>query len=984
MLACFLFLSLPSIVVGVCAPLTPAQPWTSTPSRNLQATTDEQEYELQLLTSILASIPQCVEVGTANELDEVECSGEDSDEQENQKFEDDEKTTNADDATRRSQSEKIKERFKAKRDGWIGLLQAENQLARSGTFARVIDQLRGLDVLRSSIDYVIVGNSATGHVYVVSRGSDKLSAHATTNDQISMHLGLNPRLLEEVLRRTRNLLSVVQAVSATRRFKGPVIWTGHSLGGTIAEIAFIMNGDSTDQAITFDAAGLSLDFHKLIREITQRYKESRLYTVHTRGSLASLFQPKRGKLVRIDPDFSDPCTWMVEERRCREFVRMFGELAWSSWRTACSFFRMCAAKPPRLGGVSLNATATVVGATFDRDQKTLSIISNVSIPGRAALWDADDLATAFRAVYDHEVPVSFSLDPADAYNPDGEWQRKVYVPNMLAGTSIGHAMWRADWLLKQLALDISYNDATGNATKDFATAIKQYVPEYQSPFELPFDGRSGHSRIWITTDAVEFTIDGTSATIAAIKMSVNAMHQEIGTDGRLRDVHIPSSSTDALWARVVSTHWDKLVGIFPEFRRLRDVASLVALARWAREILKVPRDAIPWLSATTTPVLEDFPVDKVPVLKNVLENEHAGWTVSGGVAAEADASKISLSKRARTDCNYTIAEANYSRQLHLQKAWMRTKLEDLLPAFVSNDSIDARLDALFKEWAVWGSLPPIPLGHVPIQFPGQIAEPVIDARAFLRLRYYISKADGGNIFDCLPSGIASPVDNIQSCMKHAQCTWRYQRRTCSRRRNCNLISGSWNDLINQCDESGFGNRWQCSALLISSVIRKKLMNALQTWILIPQARLQLKEFESYPKRPCANNVPPSCASMLLQGRRCSVLRQHGYVMQAEVAVFGLTESQMTNLTRMSASSLNVVIQESPPSGHSGFNVTVEDFSVRRYVIVDPNMNAAEDVCNVGKSVISKAFVAGSLLNPVVFVLLVVFRILFAMEASLLL
>ena len=44
--------------------------------------------------------------------------------------------------------------------------------------------------------------------------------------------------------------------------------------------------------------------------------------------------------------------------------------------------------------------------------------------------------------------ISFSLDPYDESNPNGDFLKKVFYPSILEGTYFGEILFEADFLLK--------------------------------------------------------------------------------------------------------------------------------------------------------------------------------------------------------------------------------------------------------------------------------------------------------------------------------------------------------------------------------------------------------------------------------------------------------------------------------------------------------------------------------------------------------
>merc|ERR1719352_1384138 len=84
------------------------------------------------------------------------------------------------------------------------------------------------------------------------------------------------------------------------------------------------------------------------------------------------------------------------------------------------------------------------------DEETRSIRVAATVEPAAAL-NLEYLSTALqvRRREGHE-PV-FSLDPVDA-NDKNSMQEKVFVPDWLAGTSVGEVLFQADYHLKELSM----------------------------------------------------------------------------------------------------------------------------------------------------------------------------------------------------------------------------------------------------------------------------------------------------------------------------------------------------------------------------------------------------------------------------------------------------------------------------------------------------------------------------------------------------
>jgi len=212
-----------------------------------------------------------------------------------------------------------------------------------------------------------------------------------------------------------------------------------------------------------------------------------------------------------------------------------------------------------------------------------------------------DLATALKIVSGHSLEPSFSLDPNDPKTPDGPWMRKVYYPDerihtkMLEGTSLGDAMFEADWLLKQHSLGIKVVQENPLITEDF-----KYPTGFKSLVDSSFSSNSQWTRLWIVIDYVNLYCDPNDKDLSLVfaayaKLSIQGRNMKPDpVTGILKDVESHDlSEGDKYFVEYYSAHFDELCQIYPEYNRMKECAKAVALAKWIKaKGVKIDMDAI--------------------------------------------------------------------------------------------------------------------------------------------------------------------------------------------------------------------------------------------------------------------------------------------------------------------------------------------------------------------------------------------------------
>lgn len=242
----------------------------------------------------------------------------------------------------------------------------------------------------------------------------------------------------------------------------------------------------------------------------------------------------------------------------------------------------------QLGGIDLSAKAeflgdvsSITGAVYDSETQSLSLVGDedISLPP----INSEDLAVALMCVYG-SIPQDpqFSLDPADPKNPDGKWLKAVYVPEqIIAGTEFGKALFEADWLLKEYSFGVSI-DSNGRVSKRVSS-----VPGFKSHVDFYFEDSDTTEpvetwvRFWIVPDTVIIKRHANSIYFDKCKMRVKAMKMVVTPEG-LKDVPTEEDPKATAFAELFTRLYDEIAKESPEFARVKELAKVVALAKWMK------------------------------------------------------------------------------------------------------------------------------------------------------------------------------------------------------------------------------------------------------------------------------------------------------------------------------------------------------------------------------------------------------------------
>ena len=251
-----------------------------------------------------------------------------------------------------------------------------------------------------------------------------------------------------------------------------------------------------------------------------------------------------------------------------------------------------------------------------------------------------DIATIFYMVYTYPGEFSFSLVPADKYNPSGPYQLKAYGPEELENTSIGHYLWEADWKLKQLDQGYFYDDLT-----EQKIPISAEIPWFKSGYDFYSEVSQERSfvRLWFVNEKVDFEYanseqKGITLQPGPVKIRVEArkLVQNVDSEFGLSDTD--HDHTSVKFAKYLTEHFDELCKEIPELQKLKQIASLISMAEFFRDTLKIPKEFfnLEMLKSRMPVVLDFYEKGKVPRLSRREERLEGDFmvtlVVTGGVS----------------------------------------------------------------------------------------------------------------------------------------------------------------------------------------------------------------------------------------------------------------------------------------------------------------------------------------------------------------
>ena len=260
---------------------------------------------------------------------------------------------------------------------------------------------------------------------------------------------------------------------------------------------------------------------------------------------------------------------------------------------------------PRIGGVMLEATASIVGdpAGIDLSAGNFALVveGEGAKPGEQTFRK---FVTALWAVYYHRQDPGISIDPI----ADGVPQHLVrYIGNVVY-TDLGRVMREADYLMKKWAVGTERPDYRG-----FQSVDERWVRDGGA-----FTAAS--RRFWFVPEDMRFRQAGNMLLFETGRMTLRTQINDPG----LSNVVLPS---DRAFAAFFTEHYDRIAQKYPIFDELMDYARLVSLAKY----LKEKRVPLYWfLMANKDLVIgEDSPGVVDELVKE--SNSRQGLIIRGGV-----------------------------------------------------------------------------------------------------------------------------------------------------------------------------------------------------------------------------------------------------------------------------------------------------------------------------------------------------------------
>ena len=289
----------------------------------------------------------------------------------------------------------------------------------------------------------------------------------------------------------------------------------------------------------------------------------------------------------------------------------------------------------QIGGISLDATAHFSGkigniksVVYNKEKQCVILIGdgNTLVAG----MKPEDLAIAIKSEF-QSIPsnLQFSLDPADRNNPHGEWMKSVYIPERLTkGTSVGDAMFEADWLLKQYSFGVTVDSNGKMSERNCNVAGFKNMADLSLEMKDDNKHKPTWNRLWIVAKELDddkrynmllkVTPDGNAMYFETAKMAVKVKQQVIDPSSPTGLSDIEGKDPIATkFADFFTKSYDQIAIESNDFERVRDITKAIALAKWIKQ-QNIPVD-MNWVNETANK--RGLYVDKVPSL-SVQWNKH--------------------------------------------------------------------------------------------------------------------------------------------------------------------------------------------------------------------------------------------------------------------------------------------------------------------------------------------------------------------------
>merc|ERR1719506_3068561 len=205
----------------------------------------------------------------------------------------------------------------------------------------------------------------------------------------------------------------------------------------------------------------------------------------------------------------------------------------------------------------------MVCLVYDEAASSIRIASTME---PAAAINLEDLSTALEVRRREGCEPVFTLDPM---NPDAthSMQKKVFVPEWLAGTSVGEVLFQADYHLKELSMGEYEQPVVGmKSCFDYSEMDSKDFKEWSA-------------REWFLVRKAEVQVSDSSVLIPCVKMGVEAREQVLGAQG-LQDKQICRPDHPMLkYAEAFTKNFDLIAERKSVIYHLRELAKSSVLAK---------------------------------------------------------------------------------------------------------------------------------------------------------------------------------------------------------------------------------------------------------------------------------------------------------------------------------------------------------------------------------------------------------------------
>ncbi|MFH1007662.1 MAG: tetratricopeptide repeat protein [Candidatus Latescibacterota bacterium] len=195
----------------------------------------------------------------------------------------------------------------------------------------------------------------------------------------------------------------------------------------------------------------------------------------------------------------------------------------------------------------------------------------------------DDFVVAIRSIYRKAEDPALSIGTENCSVQD---YRKVSYYGGIEGTAFGQAMFEADRLLKSLCFGV--DNVSGGALIVDVPGY-QNIPDWTLSLGSLVMGMVWDSRVWFVPMKIEVIVGE-----GGMEMRFGELTMQVLTESQFNGRYSYQPGVEA-FARHLTEHYEPLEDRYPEIRRLRQMAKIVAVVKWMRDN-RVPVD-FSWVDA---------------------------------------------------------------------------------------------------------------------------------------------------------------------------------------------------------------------------------------------------------------------------------------------------------------------------------------------------------------------------------------------------